>query len=129
VSRGYGYVQRFVLAELDRIGEHWLPLVVLAERLDGTSPFSGQRRTVRRAVRRLVADGLVEVRSIGSGTHTARIQPASEAAIARRRADAASARALRRRLHAGERPRRHIDPTEDTSCAAPSRTSPSRSRS
>jgi hypothetical protein len=64
VSRGYGYVQRFVLAELDEqlaVGDPWLYAQTLAERLVGAPPTKQAYRSVRRALRRLAEDGLVEI--------------------------------------------------------------------
>jgi hypothetical protein len=98
VSRGYGYVQRFVLEELDRYwdeGTRWVDARTLAERLEGREPTRQRCRSVRRALRLLAADGLVEV---GPGP-IGRVALARMDEIAmRRRARRVEARELRRQL-------------------------------
>lgn len=74
MSRGHGYVQRFVLAELDEqtvAGEPWVHVRTLAERLEGVPPTRQACRSVRRAMRRLAADGLVELGPYPSGDREA----------------------------------------------------------
>jgi hypothetical protein len=97
VSRGYGYVQRFVLEELDRHwdeGSPWVDAHTLAERLEGQEPTKQRCRSVRRALRLLAADGLVEV---GPGA-IGRVAIARMDEIAVRRERRAEARELRRQL-------------------------------
>lgn len=116
MSRGYGYVQRFVLAELDEqlaAGEPWLCVRTLAERLEGAPPTRQAYRSVRRALRRLAADGLVELdpravnhqdpasRSSQSPKResvVARVAPARIDEVAERRARRAHASDLRRQV-------------------------------
>jgi hypothetical protein len=105
VSRGYGYVQRFVLEELDRRwagGEPWVHARELAERLEGDSPTRHTCRSVRRALRLLAADGLVEIGSsapAGGRDHAmARIALARVDEVAQRRRRRADAQELRRLL-------------------------------
>ena len=98
MSRGHGYVQRFVLAELDRHwarGDPWVDARTLAARLEGAAPAKQTRRSVRRALRRLADDGLVE---LGSSAGAGRIAPARIDDVARRRARRLQARELRRQL-------------------------------
>jgi hypothetical protein len=78
MSRGHGYVQRFVLAELDRqwaIGDPWVDAMTLAERLVGATPSMQARRSVRRALRLLAADGLVEIASCSGTRHESPSRP------------------------------------------------------
>jgi hypothetical protein len=98
MSRGHGYVQRFVLAELDRqwaLGDPWVDARTLAARLEGAPPTKQARRSVRRALRRLADDGLVE---LGSSAGAGRIAPARIDEFATRRARRLQARELRRRV-------------------------------
>jgi hypothetical protein len=111
VSRGHGYVQRFVLAELDEqcaVGDDlWLSARALAERLEGAAPARQTCRSVRRALRLLAADGLVEVGSAPVGARArlaCRIPPTRAEEAATRRDRRAAERELRRQLH--RRPRR-----------------------
>jgi hypothetical protein len=65
MTRGHGYVQRFVLAALDEqaladVPGLWLHVYTLAERLVGAKPSTAQLESVRRAVRILAEAGLVE---------------------------------------------------------------------
>lgn len=106
MSRGYGYVQRFVLEELDRRwagGEPWVHTGELAERLEGCRPTRYTCRSVRRALRLLAADGLVEIgrpASAGGRDHAmARIALARVDEVAQRRRRRADAQELRRLLH------------------------------
>lgn len=116
MSRGHGYVQRFVLAQLDEqtaAGEPWVHVRTLAERLEGAPPTRQACRSVRRALRRLAADGLVELgsypfgdpetgRSIGRRVRLAgRIPLARIDDVAMRRRQRAEARELRLRLTEG----------------------------
>jgi DNA-binding GntR family transcriptional regulator len=112
-------VQRFVLAELDEQlagGEPWLCARTLAERLEGVPPTTQACRSVRRALRRLAADGLVELdpravnhqdaagrssRSRRRVSVVARGAPARIDEVAERRARRAQARDLRRRVSEG----------------------------
>ena len=112
-------MQRFVLAELDEqlaAGDPWLHARTLAERLDGAPPTRQACRSVRRALRRLAADGLVELdpravnhqdaagRSSQSRRRenvAARVAPARIDEVAERRARRAHARDLRRRVSEG----------------------------
>ncbi len=98
MSRGHGYVQRFVLAELDRqwaLGDPWVDARTLARRLEGAAPTKQACRSVRRALRRLADDGLVE---LGSSSAAGRIAPARTEEVASRHARRVEARALRRQL-------------------------------
>jgi hypothetical protein len=99
MSRGHGYVQRFVLAQLDEqtvAGEPWVDVGTLAERLEGAPPTRQSCRSVRRALRRLAADGLVE---LGAYPRLAgRIPLARIDDVAMRRRQRAEARKLRLRL-------------------------------
>jgi DNA-binding FadR family transcriptional regulator len=103
MSRGHGYVQRFILAELDEqwaIGDPWVHARTLAERLEGSSPTRQTRRSVRRAVRLLASDGLVEI-DVGTGARAnlkARIAHARIDERALRRARREDAVAWRRQL-------------------------------
>jgi DNA-binding FadR family transcriptional regulator len=102
VSRGYGYVQRFVLEELDRQwagGEPWVDARTLAERLEGQEPTRQRCRSVRRALRLLAADGLVE---IGPGA-VGRVAAARMDEVAMRSAHREEARERRRQLGSYER--------------------------
>ena len=106
MSRGYGYVQRFVLEELDRRwagGDPWVHARELAERLEGDPPTSQTCRSVRRALRLLAADGLVEIDSsppaAGREHAVVRIALARLDEVALRRARRAEAQELRRLLH------------------------------
>lgn len=97
MSRGYGYVQRFVLEELDRQwvdGEPWVDARTLAGRLEGQEPTRQRCRSVRRALRLLAADGLVE---IGPGA-VGRVAAARIDEVAMRRARRDDARELRRQV-------------------------------
>ena len=101
MSRGYGYVQRFVLEELDRRwvgGEPWVHTGELAERLEGDRPTRHTCRSVRRALRLLAADGLVEIgcsaRTGGRDHAMARIALARVDEVARRRRRRAEARSF-----------------------------------
>ena len=97
MSRGYGYVQRFVLEELDRQwaeGEHWVDARTLAERLEGREPTRQRCRSVRRALRLLAADGLVEVGPDASG----RVAATRMDEVAMRRSRREEARELRRQV-------------------------------
>jgi DNA-binding FadR family transcriptional regulator len=99
MSRGYGYVQRFVLAELDErwaAGNEWIVARALAERLESGPPTRRVTRSVRRALRRLAADGLVEMGA--RDRMFVRIAPASAGAVAERRARRARARDARHAL-------------------------------
>ena len=94
MSRGYGYLQRFVLEELDRrwlSGDPWIHPRELAADLDGDPPRRQTSRSVRRALRLLAADGLVE--TDGS---LVRIAVARLDEVSLRRARRAEARELRR---------------------------------
>jgi hypothetical protein len=108
MSRGFGHVQRFVLSELDEqcaLDDRWLPAQTIATRFEGSAPADASVRTVRRALRLLAAEGLVELASSGSeavdlvdrrsllpprGRLIARVPPAL-------RGDATTRRAARRR--------------------------------
>jgi hypothetical protein len=119
VSRGYGYVQRFVLAELDEqslVGDEWVRAGTLAARLDGALPTREARRSVRRALSRLATDGLVEIvhraaepeGAIGRTSQRgmlARVARAHMDEVAERRACRARARDLRRDAREGVRGR------------------------
>jgi hypothetical protein len=107
VSRGPGYVQRLILEELDErvVGDDpWVDVRAIAERLEDVRPLGHACRSVRRALRLLAADGLVEIASIAPARVgdpervLARIAVArlDEAAI--RRARRTQARELRRDL-------------------------------
>lgn len=83
-------MQRFVLDELDArwlLGEPWVDSTTLAEQLEGSPPTRRARRSIGRALRRLAADGLVELRA-GRDRLQGR--------VARGRADDVAARAARR---------------------------------
>ena len=112
-------MQRFVLAELDEqlaAGDPWLQARTLAARLEGAPPTRQAHRSVRRALRRLAADGLVEIdpRAVhhqGAAGRTsqssmrvnvvARVAPARIDEVTERRARRAHARDLRRRVSEG----------------------------
>jgi hypothetical protein len=69
MSRGFGHVQRFVLCELDEqsvVDDRWLPAHTIAARFEGSTPPDASVRTVRRALRLLAAEGLVELAWSGS---------------------------------------------------------------
>jgi hypothetical protein len=109
VSRGYGYVQRFVLEALDEqssTNNPWVHARTLAERIDGSTPTKHTRRSLRRAVQLLAADGLVEIAPHTGIPHTAgraegmlcRIAPTRMDDVVSRRARRSKARELRREL-------------------------------
>jgi DNA-binding transcriptional ArsR family regulator len=106
VSRGYGYVQRFVLAELDArsaLGGGWVDARTLAACLVQDAPTTETRRSVRRALRLLAADGLVEIRLQPRVGYAARIATARIDEVATRRALRQRSDELRRQL-SGLRP-------------------------
>ena len=110
MTRGHGYVQRFVLAALDEqaladVPGLWLHVYTLAERLVGAKPDTTQLESVRRAVRILAAAGLVEIDPHGVSSFQAADWPGhlrggSRARLVARiplnqRAEAAARQALR----------------------------------
>jgi hypothetical protein len=112
MTRGHGYVQRFVLAALDEqavaeVPGLWLHVYTLAERLVGARPTAGQLESVRRAARILAGEGLVEidpkgVSSFQAADWPARLRGGSRARLVARipleqRAAAEQRRALRAR--------------------------------
>jgi hypothetical protein len=109
MSRGYGYVQRFVLDELDEqwaLGDPWVHARALAERLEGATPTRATCRSVRRALRLLAADGLVELapsRGGGRGNIVGRVAPTRLEEAALRRARRAVVADRRRRVLDGAR--------------------------
>lgn len=95
MSRGPGYVQRLILEELDErvaTDDPWVDVGAIAERLGHA------RRSVRRALRRLAADGVVEIAKTDRECELARIAASRLDEVAIRRAHRAEARALRRDL-------------------------------
>jgi hypothetical protein len=102
MSRGHGYVQRFILAELDAASVEWLPGRALAARFPAAGPPGRQRRSVWRALQLLVAAGLVEIRPepmlAGHSAYAVRVAPGSARDAAARRARALAAEALRLRI-------------------------------
>jgi hypothetical protein len=110
MTRGHGYVQRFLLAQLDEqaladVPGLWLHVYPLAERLVGGKPTTAQLESVRRAVRILAAAGAVEIEPNGVSSFQAADWPdhlrgGSRARLVARiplekRAEAAERRALR----------------------------------
>jgi hypothetical protein len=76
MARPFGHVQRFVLAELDaqalaEVQGLWLHALTLATRLHGTDPSDGQLESVRRVLRDLAADSMVEIRREGVSAYEA----------------------------------------------------------
>jgi hypothetical protein len=98
VSRGHGYVQRFVLTELDEryaAGDPWTHARTLAEQLEGGTPTRQTCRSVRRALRLLAREGLVETGRSGTPANLAgRLSVVGR--IAGGRADEVAARVARR---------------------------------
>ena len=71
-----GRVRVFVLAELDEVALSdsrglWLHAITIATRLFGPEPRPGQLESVRRVLRELVAEGVVEVRREGVSAYEA----------------------------------------------------------
>jgi hypothetical protein len=100
MGRGFGHVQRFVLAELDErcvSDEGWLAAHTLAGRLEGAEPQDAAVRSVRRALRLLRADGLVELGS-AHGRLLARVPPWLRRDAAGRRDQRARSAAFRAQL-------------------------------
>lgn len=112
MSRGYGYVQRFVLAELDErwaVGDEWVGACALAELLDGAPPTRRACRSVRRALGRLASDGAVEITRDGRERVVARVAPARGNEAAERRAGREHARDLRQAARESARVRFEIN--------------------
>jgi hypothetical protein len=68
--RAFGYLQRFTLAVLDEqaladVAGLWLHALTIAKRQFGDDPTPNQLESVRRVLRSLAADGLVEIRPDG----------------------------------------------------------------
>ena len=110
MSRGYGCVQRAILEELDAratSGDPWIDVRAIAARIDGPAPGEHVRRSVRRALRLLAAEGLVELVSRAAAEEGGRRRVRARIAVARlddvaiRRARRARARALRDELGVG----------------------------
>jgi hypothetical protein len=117
MTRGHGYVQRFLLAQLDEqaladVPGLWLHVYTLAERLVGGKPTRAQLESVRRAVRILATAGAVEIEPGGVSSFQAADWPdhlrgGSRARLVARippdkRPDALARHALRAEEH-GER--------------------------
>jgi len=110
MSRGFGHVQRLVLEELDErlaAGDPWVDVQTIAERLEPAGPSSQARRSVRRALRLLAANGVVEIASRASTRTGKRESVLGRIAVARldeamiRRARRTQSRELRRDLGVG----------------------------
>jgi hypothetical protein len=94
-------VQRFLLAELDArscLGDDWIDVRTLAACLLPDAPTDEIRRSVRRALRLLAADGLIDIALHPRSGYRVRIARARIDEVAARRARRQRSDELRSRL-------------------------------